>query len=70
MGEQALTSLIKLKKKKKKLENMESTNCFSQLRRQPVKNATQQLNTEPSGSNPPFHQRQLKLDLNSSSAEN
>ena len=49
---------------------MESTNGFSQLRRQPVKNATQQLNTEPSGSNPPFHQRQLKLDLNSSSAEN
>ena len=65
MGEQALTSLMKLKKKKKN-----STNCFSQLRRQPVKNATQQLNTEPSGSNPPFHQRQLKLDLNSSSAEN
>lgn len=63
MGEQALTSLMKLK-------NMESTNGFSQLRRQPVKNATQQLNTEPSGSNPPFHQRQLKLDLNSSSAEN
>ena len=38
MGEQALTSLMKLKKKF--LKNMELKNCFSQLRRQPVRNAT------------------------------
>ena len=66
MGEQGLKSHLK---SYKHLKNMELINCLFQPRRQPVKNTTEQLITKPPGSNPPVHQKQLKLAPISSSAE-
>ena len=37
---------------------MEPINCFFQLLGQPVKNTTEELITEPSGSTPPVYQKQ------------
>ena len=48
---------------------MEPVNYFFQPLRQPVKNTTELLTKEPSGSIPPVHQKQSKLALNSFSVE-
>ena len=66
IGEQTLESHII---SKKHLKNMKPIYRLFQPRKQSVKNTTEQLTTEPSGSTPPVHQKQLKLVLNSSSAE-
>ena len=61
MVEQTLRSHMKLKKHFKNATN----NYFFQSCRQHIKNTTELLMTEPSGSTPSVHEKQLKLALNS-----